>query len=162
MTETEVLHKLDIPDFRHLTKDKVIELFSLYPQMDPEVAKHAIEQFPQFSKTMIDISREYADIIKKTLEDDQRDAEKFFEICANIIDSLDAELEDSELEFDQKKVCFEHIQWVVEQMNNRREADQKFRLKYGTLGVFACVAVAGILAATLGTQVNVKIPELRQ
>ena len=37
--ELQVLKKLDIPDFRHMTKDKVIAFASMIPRMDPEVAK---------------------------------------------------------------------------------------------------------------------------
>ena len=42
LSEQKVLKKLDIPDFRHLTKDKIIAFASLLPQMDTEVAKKAL------------------------------------------------------------------------------------------------------------------------
>ena len=45
LTEANVLKKLDIEDFRHLTKDKVITMASMLDRMDPEVAKKALEQF---------------------------------------------------------------------------------------------------------------------
>ena len=45
LSESQVLEKLDIPDFRHLSKDKIMTFFSMLPSMDPEVAKKAIEQF---------------------------------------------------------------------------------------------------------------------
>ncbi len=44
-TEQQVLKKLDIPDFRHLTKEKVIAFATMVPKMNPEVAKKALEQF---------------------------------------------------------------------------------------------------------------------
>lgn len=44
MSEAKVLKKLDIADFRHLTKDKVIKMASMLDKMDPEVAKKALEQ----------------------------------------------------------------------------------------------------------------------
>ena len=49
-SEEAVLKILDIPDFRHLTKDKAIEFVSMIPQMDPEVAIKALEQFPQLKE----------------------------------------------------------------------------------------------------------------
>ena len=52
LTEQQVLKKLKIEDFRHLTKDKVIAMASMLDKMDPEVAKKSLEQFPDFSKTM--------------------------------------------------------------------------------------------------------------
>ena len=50
-TEQQVLKKLDIPDFRHLTKEKVIAFATMVPKMNPEVAKKALEQFPNFAST---------------------------------------------------------------------------------------------------------------
>ena len=52
MSEANVLKKLDIEDFRHITKDKVIKMASMLDKMDPEVAKKALEQFPEFAGTI--------------------------------------------------------------------------------------------------------------
>ena len=41
-SEEKVLKKMDIVDFRHLTKDKVIKMASILDKMDPEVAKKAL------------------------------------------------------------------------------------------------------------------------
>lgn len=48
MTEKQVLRTLDIPDFRHLSKEKVMTFFSMIPQMDPEVAKKHWNNFQTF------------------------------------------------------------------------------------------------------------------
>ena len=77
-TEQQVLKKLDIPDFRHLTKEKVIAFATMVPKMNPEVAKKALEQFPNFASTSLDVlkvpqrhpgsdgrrSREYAQLLR--------------------------------------------------------------------------------------------------
>lgn len=39
LTEAQVLEKLNIPDFRHLSKDNVMSFASMIQDMDPEVAK---------------------------------------------------------------------------------------------------------------------------
>lgn len=49
LTADQVKEYLNIPDFRHLTKDKLIEFVSAIPDMDKDVAIKAIEQFPEFS-----------------------------------------------------------------------------------------------------------------
>ena len=51
LTEQKVLKNLGIPDFRHMTREKVTGFVSMLPRMDPEVAKKALEQFPDFTKT---------------------------------------------------------------------------------------------------------------
>ena len=40
--EKKVLKKLGIPDFRHMTKDKIIKFATMLPYMDPLVAKAAL------------------------------------------------------------------------------------------------------------------------
>ena len=57
-TEQQVLKKLDISDFRHLTKEKVIAFATMVPKMNPEVAKKALEQFPNFASTSLDVLKE--------------------------------------------------------------------------------------------------------
>lgn len=46
MSEEKVLQKLNILDFRHLTKDKVISIMTIMDKMDPEVAKKRSINFP--------------------------------------------------------------------------------------------------------------------
>ena len=67
LSEQKVLKKLDIPDFRHLSKDKIIAFASLLPQMDAEVAKKALEQFPNFASTSLEVMKEYKSILENAL-----------------------------------------------------------------------------------------------
>ena len=59
LSEQQVLRKLGIKDFRNMTKAKVIHLASMLDKMDPEVAKKALEQFPEFAKTTSEMLHEY-------------------------------------------------------------------------------------------------------
>ena len=68
LTEQKVLKELGIDDFRHLTKGKVITMASMLDKMDPEVAKKAIEQFPEFAHTMKDIFHDYKQTWTKHLK----------------------------------------------------------------------------------------------
>ena len=42
LSEVQVLKKLNIEDFRHLTKDKVMTMVTMLDRMDPEVDKKSI------------------------------------------------------------------------------------------------------------------------
>ena len=64
MNEQKVLNKLGIEDFRYLSKEKVVEFISMIPNMEPEVAKAAIAQFPEFTSTIKSIMIDY----KQTIE----------------------------------------------------------------------------------------------
>lgn len=46
LSEKKVLKKLGIPDFRHMTKDKVMSFATMLPYMDPEVAKKGARAVP--------------------------------------------------------------------------------------------------------------------
>ena len=63
LTEQQVLHKLEIPNFRHLTKDKVMTFASMLHNMDPIVAKKALEQFPEFAKMMLEVMHDYKSVL---------------------------------------------------------------------------------------------------
>lgn len=49
VSEKWLLKKMDIPDWRHMSKDKITTFVSSLPYLDPEVAKAAIDQFPNFA-----------------------------------------------------------------------------------------------------------------
>jgi hypothetical protein len=50
LIEREVLQQWNIPDFRHITKDKIMTFASMLHNIEPEVAKKALEQFTEFAK----------------------------------------------------------------------------------------------------------------
>lgn len=62
LSEQKVLKKLGIPDFRHMSKDKIVAFTTMLPKMDSEVAKKALEQFPEFAKTATEIVSYYKEI----------------------------------------------------------------------------------------------------
>lgn len=49
LTEDQVKQYLNIPDFRHISKDKLVQFVSAIPDMDRDVAIKIIEQFPEFT-----------------------------------------------------------------------------------------------------------------
>ena len=51
-TEKKVLKKLNINSFGELTGEKFREFMALFPEMDPELQKKALEQFPEFSSAV--------------------------------------------------------------------------------------------------------------
>lgn len=59
LTEREVLQQLNIPDFQHITKDKIMTFASMLQNMEPEVAKKALEQFPEFAKMALEVLKDY-------------------------------------------------------------------------------------------------------
>ncbi|MBO4218358.1 MAG: hypothetical protein J5887_02475, partial [Erysipelotrichaceae bacterium] len=94
VSEKKVLKKLRIPDFRHMTKDKVMNFATMLPYMDPEVAKKALEQFPSFKDLAGDMVTQYKAIIDKAFEENRISQQAFYNACNSIIQSLQEELRD--------------------------------------------------------------------
>lgn len=88
LTEQKVLRKLNIEDFRHLTKDKIITMASMLDKMDPKVAKKALEQFPEFSNTAKEMLGAYKDTLDKGLESNRESVQSYYDSCKSIIEVL--------------------------------------------------------------------------
>ena len=109
ITEQKVLKKLGIEDFRHLTKDKVITMASMLDKMEPEVAKKAIEQFPNFSNTMKEILHDYKDVLDKAQVTNDESVKSFYNSCDMTISSLQKELERDDQTFEERKYIIEKM-----------------------------------------------------
>lgn len=68
LSEKQVLKKLGIDNFRQLSKANVMQFASTLSNMDPDVAKKALEQFPDFAKTVKEVVSEQFETVKKALD----------------------------------------------------------------------------------------------
>lgn len=161
LTEQKVLKKLGIEDFRHLTKDKVITMASMLDKMDPEVAKKAIDQFPEFAHTMKDILRDYKQTLDKALDENGESVKSYYLSCDAIISSLQKELDKENLSFEEKKYIIDKMIEVNKMKGDKDSENKKFLVTLAAAGVVAVGIVAGVLTATLGgnTQIRMKDDE---
>lgn len=153
LTEQKVLKKLNIENFRHLTKDKVITMASMLDKMDPEVAKKAIEQFPEFSSTAKEMLSEYKDTLDKGLESNKESVESYYFVCKSTIETLQKQLEDGELTFDERKYIIDKMLEVSKMMGEKDSENKKFVVIMSGLGLAAFgLAVAGFLQSYVLTK----------
>ena len=153
MTEEKVLKKLGIDDFRHITKNKVIKMASMLDRVDPEVAKKAIEQFPDFSNTAKEILKEYKESLDKSLELNADSVKSYYDACNSIISSLQKEVENENLSFEEKKYFFDQM------MGEKDSENKKFIAGCVTLGVVAVTGVIAILGSALGGNTTIHADE---
>ena len=144
-TEQQVLKKLDIPDFRHLTKEKVIAFATMVPKMNPEVAKKALEQFPNFASTSLDV-----------LKDDRESMRSCYDMYNRVMDSLEKMLDNDDLTFEQKTYILNQMQEVAAAVADKDSEKSRNRLKLiGVIGGVAAAIVAA-LASSLGGNIALK------
>ena len=162
LTEKQVLKKLNIPDFRHLSKDNIMSFVSMIDKMDPDVAKKALEQFPDFAKVAIDGLNSLKDTVSKALDDDKENANRFFNMCDTVIDAIKLAMSDGEVTFEEKKYCIDKMQEIVKMASEKDSEGKKF--KWALVANFALTAVAVVAAtvAVLGSATNLELPSQKE
>lgn len=104
LSEQQVLNKLGISDFRHITKDKIMSFASMLPEMDKEVAIKAIEQFPVFSKTVTGLVEALRDVMNTGVKSNDESMRSVIATDNKIIDSLLKLLENDNLSPEERTV----------------------------------------------------------
>lgn len=150
LTEKKVLKKLGIDDFRHLTKDKVITMASMLDRMDPEVAKKALEQFPEFASTTKSMLSEYKETLDKGLESNKESVQSYYESCNKTIESLQKLLEDENLDFEEKKYVIDKMFEMTKMMGIKDTENKKFIAAIAVIAGTAVSVSVAALAVALG------------
>lgn len=156
-SEEKVLKKLQIQDFRHLAKDKVIAMASMLDKMDPEVAKKALEQFPEFAKTMKEVLQDYKESLDTALKENGESVMSYYASCDAIITSLQKELNKEDLSFEDRKYIIDKMVEVNQMKGMKDSENKKFLATLALCGAAAVTVVAGTLASVLGANTQVRI-----
>lgn len=162
MSEAKVLKKLDIADFRHLTKDKVIKMASMLDKMDPEVAKKALEQFPEFANTTKEMLSEYKESLDKGLESNNESVKAVYDTYNAIIASLQKELENENLTFEQKKYIIEQMKDVAEKVDKKDTENKRFIASMATLATIVVGGTVAVLASVLGGNTQIETDDINK
>ena len=158
LTEAQVLEKLNIPDFRHLSKDNVMSFASMIQNMDPEVAKKALEQFPDFTKSVLDALKDFKGVIDKSFDDDKESANQCYVLYNRVQTALEKCLDNKTLSFEERKYYIDQMKEVAQLAADKDSEGKKF--KWNNIAAFAMVAVAATAAMTaiLGGNTNFELP----
>lgn len=152
LTEKKVLKKLGISDFRHMTKDKIVAFATMLPKMDPEVAKKALEQFPEFAKTATEIVCYYKELVEKGFDYNDASVKSFYLTCDSIIDTLNEQLKDGNLSFQEKQIIIDKMIELAKMKSDKDTENKRFIVDaLKGAGLFALGVVASI-ATVLGVQ----------
>ena len=162
MTEKKVLKKLGIEDFTQLTKDKIVSMATMLDKMDPEVAKKAVDQFPDFSKTMKEVFCEYKAHIDEGLKSNEKSVENYYKDCNLIIISCQNVLEKDNLTSVEKISILNYMRDIVLMENNFDAKNKNFILAMSTIGLVAVGIIAGTLTTSLGGNINVNFGNLKK
>ncbi|MBQ7754839.1 MAG: hypothetical protein IJR78_03790 [Clostridia bacterium] len=151
ISEKKVLKKLGIPDFRHMTKDKVMNFASMLPYMDPGVAKKALEQFPSFKDLAGDMVTQYKAIVDRAFEENRISQQAFYDVCNEIISSLQIELQDENIDSEERARIEDKMIKVAGMIGDKDRENKGMILKIlGGASVFFLLLI-GTVATALGS-----------
>lgn len=152
-TEKQVLKKLNIPDFYHLVKDKTISFATLLPKMDSEVAKKALEQFPNFSMVALEIVREYQGIVGRLLDDDGEGARVKYAAYERELLACEEILKYDKLTFEQKCYILQRIREIANEVSKEEDKRMVNRIKILGIVTTAVVGVVAIISSVIGNSI---------
>ena len=159
LTERQVLKALEIKDFRHISKEKVMEFASMIHKMDPEVAKKAIDQFPEFASMALGALDDYRAILEKAVETNEKGSKQCFDVYNEIVATLRECLNKEEMPFEQKQYYIDKMMEIAKMAEKLDGENKKFNWGIIKAGAVVVATVVGFGASLLGGKVNIKLPK---
>ena len=150
ISEEKLLKKLDIPDFRHMTKDKMLVFASSVQKMDKEVAKAIISQFPNFKELASDSMKDGLLIIKELINSDNEEQIKLYDRLSSEQEIYFEILKKNDLTFDQQLIVFDKLESIRKTIIELNRDSKMFKLKMGTITVLGIGTVLLTAATLLG------------
>ena len=150
LSEQKVLKQLKIDNFRQLSKDTVMKFASSINQMDPEVAKKALEQFPEFATVVKEAITGYKEAAIDAVSKANEDHKELISMIKSEYQILLEMLSDDNLTVDEKLKILDRIDELQNKVSKENKEMRNYQLKV-LGGVFATISVGILaLAATLG------------
>lgn len=142
LTEEQVLEQLEIDDFGQLTKANVTQLGEMMDNMPPEVLRKALEQFPAFSETILDLAQDYKVTVEKAIESNDKSMKSCSEMLQFIVESLQSQVDKENVSFEEKKYYIQMMCQVAQMQADKDSENKKF--------IIDILRYAGTLVAGLG------------
>ena len=161
VSEEDVKRLLGIKDFRHLSKKQVVSFISAIPQMDPQVAKEVIDQFPQMANMAVDLAKEYREALDSAIKANDASSKDVAATIDKVIDILSDQLNKGDLTTEERLQIVDIIGQVTGYKLELHKSNPAFLsqgIKYFGLFVLGVVAVG--VSATLGGNGSVSLPSM--
>lgn len=156
LDEQKTLQVLGINSFRDATKDKLVQLVSMLPDMSPEVAMKAIEQIPNFANNFTTILSDYKEALQSAITSEDKQLEAIINTRLLTIEKLNVILETDDLTFEQKMLVAEKMSELCDKNSIDHQRHQSFLVEgLKTYGMY-CFGFLVVIGSLLGLKANVK------
>lgn len=156
LTEKEVLQKLDIPNFRHMSKDKVMTFCSLLPNMDNGVIRSAFEKFPDFVKMACEVMSCYKQMVTSVVKKNSDNLKSFNEMSDQIITTLNALVQQKRIKRKERKYIIDSMMQLLQMKADADAKNKEWLSKLVTVISSVATSIVAIAAAILGVSVSLK------
>ncbi|MFE5013785.1 hypothetical protein [Streptomyces sp. NPDC056690] len=150
MNESAVKRKLGIPNWRNLSKDKVLKFAAAMPEMATEVRLKLIEQFPSFK----DLGKANIDAVteahKSTLAANENSQNHFYKASQDQRDALQVDLGRDDLSEALREALHDRLAQNVRQVYEKDSESKQFLGAGMKLVTAAGVAALGLSVAFVG------------
>lgn len=153
-TKEDVLALLGAKDFRSITKEQITKFVSNIPNMDSELAKLCIEQFPEFKSQSIEIINFLTKLCNSLSEKQYKSYADTIKIYETILSELSSILNNDVLTFEQKNLIIDKMIYVSNEVSEIYRHNSTVLNNLGKFAAATCIFALGIGASLLG--VNIK------
>lgn len=154
--ERKALKMLGIPDFRHMTKEKAVQLVSMLDRVDPAVAKAVLEQYPQFASILLEVAKNWKENVGKALEEGGKVSQETIAAINAAISSLSSLLAREDVSEDERERAADRMVELAKLVAEVDKRHKDFIVGVLKIGGGVVLGIAAIAATVLG--VNVKLP----
>ncbi|WP_297565765.1 hypothetical protein [uncultured Faecalibaculum sp.] len=128
ISEKKCLKKMNIPDFRHMSKDKLVKFASMMDRMDPEVVMAAINQFPVYTDLMKELANHFQNTLEIAHEKNEKSQDHFYQACDEILAAMKKQLEEDDLTPEEKTVINSQMIEVARMISEKDSENKRFLL----------------------------------
>lgn len=153
MTEQQVLDNLGICDWRHMTKDKVIGFISAIPDMDPETAKAALAQFPEYVKFSTEILKNCKDYISESMTKANDSQKMVLEAYSKTLDDISERLKNENLSVEEREQLSDMQIDLLRAMSAKDSEFKKFVMDMTKQYVIPAAGVVVAVGSVIGLKV---------
>lgn len=154
--EIQALDWLGIPSFRNVNKEMVVELFSRVGQMDPEVAKAALEQMLHITRSAAEVFGGAAETAKEAIESNSDMQKGCHETTARVISIAETIARSPDSSPEVRMEALKIIDMAAEREERSTEATLRSNERITSYIVKGAIVVTGILLApVVGTRIRV-------
>ena len=154
ISEKWLLKKLDIPDWRHMSKDKITTFVSSLPHLDPEVAKTAINQFPDFASLAKELVNTIQTNFSTAVASNEAITKESIECIERSLDCLFSQLTREDLTVNERSAIQTDILKLNQMVVDLSKEYQKGLIQNITTIVVGIVSIIACAASLLGTNLK--------